>query len=105
MNTLIIKAIIDLFENSGRIYKSGMVVDFQIRKDMFNSGKIEFLNNEYAKSGEINIFAQITFAYKDLVLPFIQQDVYYIFGEPSFEYGRCKILEVPHAGASLRLVP
>jgi len=94
MNTLIVRAIVDLFDETERTYKTGMTVDFQIRKDMFNSGKIEFLNNEYAKSGEINIFAQITFAYKDLVLPFIQQDVYYVFGEPSFEYGRCKILEV-----------
>ena len=92
MNTLVVKAIINLFENSDRIYKTGLIVDFSIRDDMLNSGKIEFLNKKYAKSGEMNIYAQITFAYKDLVLPFIQKEVYYIFGEPSFAYGKCKIL-------------
>jgi len=94
MNTLIVKAQIDLFENIERTYKSGMIVDFQIREDMYNSGKIDFLNKEYVKSGEINVSAQIIFAYKDLILPYIRKDVYYIFGEPSFAYGRCKILEV-----------
>ena len=94
MNALVVKAIIDLFENPRKFYETGMIVDFRIRDDMLNSGKIEFLNNEYAKPGEMNIFVQITFAYRDLVLPFIQKDVYYIFGEPSFAYGKCKILEL-----------
>jgi len=93
MSILKIKVIIDLFENSERIYKTGMVVDFCIRDDMFNSGKIEFLGKEYVKSCETNIPAQITFAYKELVFPFIEKDTYYTFGEPSFIYGRFKVLE------------
>lgn len=94
MKTLVVKAIIDLFVNSERVYKTGMIVDFRIREDMLNSGKIDFINCEYAKSGETNIFVQITFAYKELVLSFIKKDIYYIFGEPSFAYGKCKILEI-----------
>jgi hypothetical protein len=92
MNTLIVKSIIDFFDDPERTYKTGMIVDFRIREDMLNSGKIVFSNRVYACSGDINIFAQITFAYKDLVLPFIQKDIYYTFGEPSFLYGKCKIL-------------
>ena len=61
---------------------------------MFNSGKIDFINKECAKSGDTNIFAKITFVYKDLVQDFIQEDVYYFFGEPSQVYGKCKILDV-----------
>jgi hypothetical protein len=90
----VVNSIIDLFENTERIYKTGMIVDFRLREDMFNSGKIEFLNKQFAKSGEINIVSQITFAYKDLVLPYIQKDVYYIFGEPSVVYGKCKIVDI-----------
>ncbi len=92
VNFLEVKVTIDFFENSERIYKTGMIVDFHIRKDMLNSGKIEFSNKDYAKSGDKNISAKVIFAYKDLVLPYIQKDVYYIFGEPSFSYGKCKIL-------------
>ena len=93
-DTLVVNSIIDFFENQERIFKTGMIVDFRIREDMFNSGKIDFLNEEYAKSGDINIYAQITFAYKDLVQHFLQKDVYYFFGEPSLVYGKCKILDV-----------
>ena len=79
MNTLIVNAVIEFFENQESIFKTGMIVDFRIREGMFNSGKIDFINKEYAKSGDINIFAQITFAYKDLVQHYIQKDVYFFW--------------------------
>jgi hypothetical protein len=94
MKTLVVESVVNLFENTDRTYKTGMIVDFRIREDMFNSGKIEFLNKEYVKSGEMNVSVRITFAYKDLVLPFIQKDMYYAFGESSYPYGECKILYV-----------
>ena len=98
MNTLVVEASLSFFlknkknEPLNRIYKSGLIVDFSIRKGMFNSGKIEFEENKTIMSGEKNIKAIITFAYGELVSPFIKEGSTFVFGEPSTPYGNCKIL-------------
>jgi len=94
--TIIADANLSFFfnDNKKRIYHSGLVVDFSIRKDMFNSGKIEFIDKKVIFPGENGVKAKIIFAYGELVRPFLKEGSKYIFGEPIFPYGECLINKI-----------
>jgi hypothetical protein len=95
MKKLIIEANLSFLDaNKKNVYTTGLIVDFSIREDMFNSGKIHFLNKQTALSGEQNVQAIIIFAYGSLILPFIKKGCIYVFGEPLCQYGKCEVIEI-----------
>jgi len=89
-----IKAYVSFFDYGKKIYHNGLIVDFSIREDMLNSGKIEFINKQTALAGENKIEVKIIFAYGELVCPFLKKGAKYIFGEPSFPYGECEVIKI-----------
>jgi len=100
VNALVVEASLSFFSKNrkdepiDRTYHSGLIVDFSIRKDMFNGGRIEFIEKLTAAAGEKDVKAIITFIYGELVLPFVKEELKYIFGEPSSPYGECKITKI-----------
>jgi hypothetical protein len=92
MNKLIIEASLLFLDNDKKkFYTTGLIVDFSIREDMFNSGKIQFVDRQTVFPGEQNVLAIIIFAYGHLVFPYIKKGGVYVFGEPSCPYGKCEV--------------
>jgi hypothetical protein len=95
METLSIEANLSFFKNDKKkCYITGLIVDFSIRGDMFNSGKIQFINKQFVLPEEQDVQAIIIFAYGALVFPFIKKGGIYIFGEPSCPYGKCEVVKL-----------
>jgi hypothetical protein len=95
METLIIKANLSFLDtNKKKTYITGLVADFSIREDMFNSGKMQFISRQTVFPGERDVQAIIIFAYGTLVFPFIKKGHVYVFGEPSCPYGKCEVIEI-----------
>lgn len=93
-----IKAILNFYKvdqiERDRKFCSGMIVDFSIRPEMFNSGRIFFDDRTTVKSGEININSIIMFPHWNLILPYIKTGQKFIFGEIHFPYGEGLITEI-----------
>ena len=91
---LVVEASLSFFLNKktnepfNRIYNNGLIVDFTIRSDMFNCGRIEFTEKQTVVSGDSDVKATITFLYEELVLPFLKEGHTFTFGEPSNPYGK-----------------
>jgi translation elongation factor EF-Tu-like GTPase len=77
-----------------RTYINGYRPAFKIREDMFNSGQIEFVNQDKAFSGDKNLKAYIVFSHGDLLLDFIKEGQNFTFGEGSKMLGEGVILSV-----------
>jgi hypothetical protein len=73
--------------------KSGIDLSFSIRKDMFNCGKMVFIDKDYAISGDENISAYIYFLYSELVLPFISEGFRFTF-ESTKTFGEGVVLKI-----------
>ena len=74
--------------------ENGMIVAIKISDDMFNSGKISFIDREYALPGDNNIRASVLFAYDELVKPFLKVGKKFTFGETTYLYGEGIIVEI-----------
>jgi hypothetical protein len=75
-------------------YKNGVAFAFIIRKDMFNYGTVSFIDREKVYSGEKDVYAKITFAREDLVLPFLEEGCCFTFGNMSEIYGEGIIIKI-----------
>jgi len=81
-------------EPFNRTYCNGLIVDFSIRSDMLNCGKIEFIEKQTVFPGDSDVKATITFLYEELVLPFLEEGHTFTFGEPSNPYGKGIITKI-----------
>jgi hypothetical protein len=77
-----------------RVYKTGLVVDFSIRNDMLNSGKIFFIEYNQVNSGINDVKARILFAHEDLLSEYLKEGVHFTFGEISTLYGEGTIIKI-----------
>jgi hypothetical protein len=71
---------------------------FSIRKDMFNYGRITFIDRDYVTSGDKDIKANICFLHGELVSPFLSEGFRFVFGSMTENFGEgivLKIIESP----------
>jgi len=100
MNTFKIKAKISFFNdftvigNQKRKYRNGLITDFSVRNDMFNSGQITFLDKVEVYPGESNVIVHIQFVYGNLVAPFLKVGKKFTFGEMGHPYGEGIVLDI-----------
>ena len=64
-----------------RTYINGYRPAFKIIDDMFNSGQIEFINQEKAFSGDENVKVYIVFSHGNLLFNIIGEGQSFTFGE------------------------
>jgi hypothetical protein len=71
-----------------RVFKTGMIVDFKVREDMFNAGKIYFLDRSEAKPGDSDIPVEIQFLHLKYLKDYIYDGESFTFGQVSIPYGK-----------------
>ena len=77
-----------------RKYSNKYCPAFKIRKDMYNSGQIEFVDRIEAHSGEANVEAYIIFPYKHLLERYIYVGKNFTFGEGLKKLGEGVVLKI-----------